>query len=318
MHFADRRTGVPYSKDPAVVRFHGRYLLYYSLPPYGDGRPDDGWTIGIAESRDLDHWKPVGALLPEQPCEKRGLCAPGAIVLGGRVHLFYQTYGNGSRDAICEASSEDGLRFARHPENPVFRPTGSWNNGRAIDADVVAFQGKLFLYFATRDPSGTVQMLGAAAAPLESDFAPAAWAQLGQASLLQPELPWEGQCIEAPAVIEREGRLVMFYAGSYNNTPQQIGCAVSDDGIVWDRLRDDPFLPNGAVGEWNSSESGHPFVFRDADGRTHLFYQGNPDHGKTWHLSRVGVEWNGVMPRLIQHGKPPRSPAPAGVEASAC
>ena len=27
------RIGVPYAKDPHVVRFKGRYLMYYSIPP---------------------------------------------------------------------------------------------------------------------------------------------------------------------------------------------------------------------------------------------------------------------------------------------
>jgi long-subunit acyl-CoA synthetase (AMP-forming) len=58
----------------------------------------------------------------------------------------------------------------------------------------------------------------------------------------------------------------MFYAGGYNNEPQQIGCAVSTDGIRWKRLSKKPFLPNGAPGSWNASESGHPGVFVDKDG----------------------------------------------------
>ena len=84
----------------------------------------------------------------------------------------------------------------------------------------------------------------------------------------------------------------MFYGGGYNNEPQQIGCAVSDDGVRWTRLSDEPFLPNGAPGEWNASESGHPFAFTDDDGQVHLFFQGNNDMGQTWYLvpeeDRVG------------------------------
>ena len=54
MMYADASRGRPFSKDPAVVFFGNRYLLYYSLPPYGDGRRPDGYAIGIAESADLD------------------------------------------------------------------------------------------------------------------------------------------------------------------------------------------------------------------------------------------------------------------------
>lgn len=238
----------------------------------------------------------MGEVLPAQDCERNGLCAPGAVVLDGRVHLFYQTYGNGARDAICHAVSDDGLRFERNSTNPVFAPTGDWNNGRAIDADVIADGDRLLLYFATRDPTGRIQKLGVAGAPLASDFGRGQWMQLCQESILEPELPWEQDCIEAPAVCRRDGRLYLFYGGAYNNAPQQIGCAVSDDGLTWERLGDQPFLPNGGPGDWNVCESGHPFVFTDAAGNATLFFQGNADGGQTWYLSKVEIGWRDGRP----------------------
>lgn len=38
---------------------------------------------------------------------------------------------------------------------------------------------------------------------------------------LETELDWEGKCIEAAAMHKRDGKLYMFYAGAYNNEPQQ-------------------------------------------------------------------------------------------------
>ncbi|MCH5718583.1 hypothetical protein [Niabella hibiscisoli] len=142
-----------------MVRFKGRYLMYYSVP----GRNNQNWSIGIAASSDLVSWTKIGVLQPGAVYEKNGLCAPGAIVKDGKVHLFYQTYGNGKNDAICHAVSEDGISFERNATNPVFRPTGSWNCGRAIDAEVVAFNNRYFLYFATRDTAYKVQIQGVAA-----------------------------------------------------------------------------------------------------------------------------------------------------------
>jgi hypothetical protein len=74
MYFADHARGRPFAKDPAVAWFSGRYLLYYSQPPYGDGRQPDGWSIGIAESSDLDHWQPIGAISAESLRTARILC----------------------------------------------------------------------------------------------------------------------------------------------------------------------------------------------------------------------------------------------------
>jgi hypothetical protein len=299
MRFADSsRNGRPFAKDSCVIRHAGRYMMYYSMAPSTDPSAPKGWAVGIAESRDLTAWSKVGELLPEQECESNGLCAAGAVILDGRVHLFYQTYGNGPRDAICHAVSEDGLRFARDPSNPVFRPTGAWTSGRAIDAEAFPFGSRLLLYFATRDPTMKRQMVGVAGADLLSDFGRGSWTQLVDGPILAPELPWERDCIEAPSVCRRGDTLFMFYAGGYNNEPQQIGVATSRDGLVWTRLSQEPFLPNGKPGDWNSSESGHPGVFVDEDSRTHLFFQGNDDGGRTWSISRVQLDWRSERPYL--------------------
>lgn len=144
------RLGRPFAKDPSVIRFHDHYFLYFSLPAFdpqlAPTNAPAGWSIGIAESTNLLDWTKVGELWPEQPCESKGICAPGARVLNGRVHLFYQTYGNGPKDAICHADSADGIHFTRDPSNPVFHATGFWNNGRAIDAEVFADRGYLLLF----------------------------------------------------------------------------------------------------------------------------------------------------------------------------
>lgn len=299
MMFGDTsRTGTPFSKDPHVVRFGGRYLMYFSIPP----RPEEkgaGWNIGIAESHDLVEWQKVGELTPAPGAdyEKKGLCAPCALVRDGKVHIFYQTYGNGKKDAICHAVSSDGLTFQRDATNPIFSPTGTgWTCGRAIDAEVCYFKGRYYLYFATRDEDFRVQQIGVATAPGDTDFSRSTWTQAADYAILRPELPWEKQCIEAPSIIVRGKKMIMFYAGAYNNEPQQIGVAVSRDGIHWERLSTEPFLKNGAPGEWNESESGHPHIFKDKNGKTYLFFQGNKTHGKDWFLSQRRVFW--------KHGKP--------------
>ena len=299
MHFADTSRGEAFAKDPAVVAFGGKYFLYYSIRAYGDGREGDGLRIGIATGSDLDHWAKIGELAPLSPCDANGLCAPGAIVLSDKVHLFYQTYGNERHDALCHATSTDGVHFTPNPTNPIFSPSGDWTCGRAIDADVIPVGNDLFLYFSTRDPDMRIQMTGVASAPLDSDFSRDKWRQRCDAPILRPELPWEEECIEASALCEHGGRYYMFYGGAYNNRPQQIGCAVSDDGLHWQRVSDQPLLPNGKPGEWNSSESGHPFAFQGTDGKYHLFFQGNDDNGKTWYLSRKDIEWDGEIPRIV-------------------
>ena len=300
MMFGDTsRIGVPFAKDPHVIKFRGRYLLYYSIPGKKTANSLTGWGIGIAESKNLQDWIKIGEINPvkEAAYEQKGICAPSAIVIKGKVHLFYQTYGNGANDAICHAVSTDGIHFNRNGTNPVFKATGDWNCGRAIDAEIFKFKGRYFLYFATRDPQYRQQLMGVAVAPGNSNFNREEWTQLSTKRMLELEYPWEGNCTEGASIIKRNGKLYMFYAGNYNNAPQQIGVAVSEDGVNWKKLSDQPFLANGKKGEWNSSESGHPHIFDN--GRTsYLFYQGNNDHGKTWYISNRKVNWDKTGPKL--------------------
>lgn len=296
MLFADTtRTGRPFSKDPHVIPFHGKYLMYYSVPPKGNS----GWGIGIAESTDLTQWKPIGSLSPAADYEAKGLCAPGALVRNDTIHLFYQTYGNDKKDAICHAWSVDGVNFTRNATNPIFAPkAGDWNCGRAIDAEVIFAKGKYFLYYATRTPDYVKQIVGVATAPAGTNFNRETWTEACDRAILVPEWPWEETCIEAPSVVEMNGTLYMFYAGAYNNRPQQIGLATSTDGIHWRKVSNKPFLANGDPGTWNYCESGHPHIFKDKDGQTYLFYQGNEDFGRTWFLSQRKIIWRDGFPQL--------------------
>ncbi len=277
-----------YAKDPAVVNFKGKYYMYHSALD----RDTRVLHISIACSSDLENWEVVADVPATQPCEEKGIGAPGAIVLDDKVHLFYQTYGNLEKDAICHAVSKDGINFVKNPDNPIYAPDKSWCCGRAIDADVCVFGGKLFLYYATRDHAFKIQKIGGAFAELDSGFGKTAWHSLAEQNILHPELLWEGECIEAPATLVYNGKIYMFYGGSYNCTPQQIGCAFSSDGILFKRIFEKPFIPCGAPGSWNSSESGHPYAFKDNDGRFYLFYQGSNDNGGSWYLSKCEIAFD--------------------------
>ena len=74
---------------------------------------------------------------------------------------------------------------------------------------------------------------------------------------------------------------------------------MSDDGIHFERLFiDAPLLANGEPGAWNASESGHPYIYPAEDGRVWLYYQGSPDQGKTWYLSRREIGFDSGKPYL--------------------
>ncbi len=296
------RTGIPFAKDPTVIRLDGRYLMYHSVCGFSRDREaadpapmQNGWGSAIAESRDLVHWTRVADLDLRDTQGNRiwGCVAPCVKVFDGVIHLFYQrkwepAHGNNN---IWHATSEDGITFTNTHDEPVFIPETSWSIDRSIDAEVYRVGKKMILMYATRDTTNTVQMLGMAEAPYGSDYGPDKWTNLSvDGPLLKPDFPWEQHCIEAPTVIRHKGYWYLFYAGAYNHERQQIGLAVSKDGRNFERISPDGLLlPTGAPDAWNSAESGHPGIFRDDDGSVHLFYQGKKSQGAPYLLSVCNV-----------------------------
>ena len=212
------------TKDPSVCRFNGKYFLYYSVAPHAEIA---GWSVGIATSTNLLDWTFVTRLTPTTEFEKKGFCAPGVRVIDGKVHLFYQSYGNGNHDAILHAISDDGVHFERDATSPVFAPTGDWTNGRAIDAEVVPVGDRMLMYWATRDRTTSgIQMVGISTAPRTGPFGKANWTQLTTdlSSIFRPTVPnaldastldcaWEQKCIEGPTLLGHGGKYYLFYGG---------------------------------------------------------------------------------------------------------
>jgi predicted GH43/DUF377 family glycosyl hydrolase len=292
MRYADDAITPPFAKDPGVCHYDGRYWLYYTRRPTEDC---DRYTIGVATSVDAESWQRRTVLPPD--FGDPGLAAPSVAVRDGAIHLFCQTYGDFGEEGIWHAVSADGETFAPNPHNPIFRPTGDWTSGRAIDAETIHVGDRCYCYYATRDPSGERQVLGLASAPIASGFAPEDWRQHGDGPILEPEREWETDCIEAPAVCEHDGRYYLFYGGGYCTDPQQIGCAVSEDGVEWERVSDDPLLAVDP-GTWRADSTGHPDVFTAPEDTTWLFYQGTDDGGESYAISKARVEWVDGTPRI--------------------
>ena len=297
------RTGIPFSKDPTVIRKGRVYYMYYSVPAFSpDRKPaapeylENGYNTAIARSTDRVHWERVGYLDLRDTHGQRiwGAIAPCVKRFGGKIHLFYQRmWAEAGNNNIWHAVSKDGITFINTCDEPIFIPQTDWSINRSIDAEVYRVGKKLILLFATRDKEARIQMLGMAEAPYRSDYGPDKWTLLStDGPLLKPDYPWEMSCIEAPTVIRHKGVWYMFYAGAYNHEHQQIGLATSTDGIRFTRIAPDGLLyTSGKEGSWNAAESGHPGVFRDRNGRIYLFYQGKATLDGNYRLSACKVRF---------------------------
>ena len=65
---------------------------------------------------------PVISPQPSSYWESEAVFNPGAVIHGGRVHLFYRALGSDGISRIGYASSEDGIHFDKRYPSPVYMP----------------------------------------------------------------------------------------------------------------------------------------------------------------------------------------------------
>lgn len=112
--------------DPnGLVQFKGEYQLFYQHYPYDSKWGPMHW--GHAKSKDLVHWEhlPV-ALAPSEPYDSGNVpghgCFSGSAVVDGNELVLIYTGHVDQKDPMqvqCIATSENGIEFEKHPQNPV-------------------------------------------------------------------------------------------------------------------------------------------------------------------------------------------------------
>jgi predicted GH43/DUF377 family glycosyl hydrolase len=104
---------------------------------------------------------------------------------------------------------------------------------------------------------------------------------------------WDGFRIEKPAVISDSVEYKMWYDGVNLLDEQQIGLAMSSDGISWTRYVTNPVV-RGTSGAWDENGEHAPFVLKEG-GVYKMWYEGN-NNGNVRQLgyatSTDGKDWN--------------------------
>lgn len=140
--------------DPNGLVFDGeKYHVFAQHYPHATKWGPMHWSH--ATSRDLLHFDhlPI-ALFPDG----NGMCFSGsAATVGGKIALMYTSHGDVEAQSV--AFSDDGVRFAPHPGNPVIQNPGLrdyrdpklfWNEARGMYGVAVA-AGDHVEFFASRD-----------------------------------------------------------------------------------------------------------------------------------------------------------------------
>lgn len=94
--------------------------------------------------------------------------------------------------------------------------------------------------------------------------------------VMEPGQPWEKQAIMCPHVLfdEEDKYYKMWYAAGCNHEPDAIGYAESEDGIHWEKEKNNPVLAPDPSYLWEQHKVVAPCVIKDDDW-FYMFYVGH-------------------------------------------
>src|SRR3989344_2157350 len=73
---------------------------------------------------------PIISPLPGSYWESEASFNPGAVIHGGRIHLFYRALGSDGVSRVGYASSKDGVNFDKRYPHPVYMPETSYESSK--------------------------------------------------------------------------------------------------------------------------------------------------------------------------------------------
>lgn len=98
-----------------------------------------------------------------------------------------------------------------------------------------------------------------------------------------PEGAWDAYAVDNPFLFIEQGTAYCFYEAQDKPFDQggheQVGLAVSRDGIRWEKWKDNPILDVGPKGSWDSVVAKLPVVIRH-NAEYYLFYSGRDGQTK--------------------------------------
>lgn len=207
--------------DPDVLFADGAYYAYATNRAEAN--------VQVATSNDLAAWTIGDDALPTLPAwaEPGNTWAPDVSGPIDRRYVMFFTARDKASGRQCIGSATSGKPtgpFAPTSRKPLICPV---QEGGAIDPTTfTAADGTRYLVWKT-DGNCCGLSTWIELAPLRPDGLTLAGPAV---RLLQQTEEWEGQLVEAPTLLEHEGRFVLFYsANAYVADDYAVGYAVADD-----------------------------------------------------------------------------------------
>jgi predicted GH43/DUF377 family glycosyl hydrolase len=158
------------------------------------------------------------------------------------------------------ATSPDGINWIRNENNPVLEP-GEWWNASGFSGICVIKDGPIYkLWYEGVDSQSTAR-IGYATSSDGID-----WDINNSNPVFSPgnNDAWDNEDVGNPCVVKEGSTYKMWYWGDNDLTGiDQIGLAVSNDGINWQRVRSQPvFAPDPSIWWQDGEGMGTPHVIR--------------------------------------------------------
>jgi beta-xylosidase len=289
--------------DPSVIRVGKDY---YATATSSEWAPE----FPILHSRDLVNWTIVGSVFPTRPAWSVGnYWAPEIWQENGKIYIFYVARRANGPLCIAVATAS--------------KPTGPYTDHGALECQEV---GSIDA-FPIRDENGKLFVVWKEDGNSVGKPTPL-WAQqmdertyklVGQRKeILRNDVPWEGNLVEGPYIMRRNGWFYMFYAGNACCTREcNYAMGVARSKTLLGKWEKDPANPI-MKGNENWKCPGHGTIVTDERGRTFMMYHAY-DANDTVYVGRQAlldeVTWTGDNWAVINGGNGPskQAKAPLGI-----
>lgn len=204
---------------------------------------------------------------------------PYVLFHEGKYHMWY----GGTRDpelysaSIGYATSTDGIHWQKDTlNNPVFTKGSvrSWDDTWVYKPFVLYIDGTFHLWYDAWNGTADQVRIGHATSPDGIT-----WARDPNNPVLSygSSQSWDYPRVEGSSVFYDGNTYHMWYSGGSGSDffSWKIGYALSQDGSTWTKYEDNPVLPPGAAGKWDSKCTGFSRVlFDSSNSNFRMWYSG--------------------------------------------